>query len=97
VLARVASGASLAAISREAGLYKDWLHRHLGEVDPAVAAVVRQGTAGQDSPRWLQAVAALGFADVSSYLRDRHQTSARSAARSGCRTMPWPQRVRGTA
>jgi hypothetical protein len=72
VLARVASGASLAAISREAGLHKDWLHRHLAEVDPAVGAAVRQRPAGRDGPRWLQAVTALGFADVSSYLRDRH-------------------------
>jgi hypothetical protein len=72
VLARVAVGASLAVISREAGLHKDWLHRHLAEVDPAVAAAVRPGPAGRDGPRWLQAVAALGFADVPSYLRDRH-------------------------
>lgn len=72
VLARVASGASLAAISREAGLPKDWLHRHLAEVDPAVAAEVRLVSAGQDGPRWRQAVTALGFPDVSSYLRDRH-------------------------
>jgi hypothetical protein len=72
VLARVAAGASLAAISREAGLHKDWLHRHLAEVDPAVAASVRQRPAGRDGPRWLQAVTALGFADVPSYLRDRH-------------------------
>jgi hypothetical protein len=72
VLARVASGASLAAISREAGLHKDWLHRHLAEVDPAVAAAARPGPAGRDGPRWLQAIAALGFDDVPSYLRDRH-------------------------
>jgi hypothetical protein len=72
VLARVASGASLAAISREAGLHKDWLHRHLAELDPAAAAAVRQGPAGRDGPRWLQALTALGFADVPSYLRDRH-------------------------
>jgi len=72
VLARAASGASLAAISREAGLHKDWLHRHLAEVDPAVAAAVRPGPAGRDSPRWMQAETALGFADVPSYLRDRH-------------------------
>jgi hypothetical protein len=72
VLARVASGASLAAISREAGWHKDWLHRHLAEVDPAAAAAVRQRPGDRDGPRWLQAVTALGFADVSSYLRDRH-------------------------
>jgi hypothetical protein len=69
---RAASGVSLAAISREAGLNKDWLHRHLGEVDPAVAAAIRQAPAGRDGPRWVQAVTALGFADVPSYLRDRH-------------------------
>jgi DNA-binding phage protein len=72
VLARVASGASLAAISREAGLNKDWLHRHLSEVDPAAAAAVRHAPSDRDGHRWLQAVAALGFADVASYLRDRH-------------------------
>ena len=72
VLARVASGASLAAISGEAGLHKDWLHRHLAAVDPDVAAAVRQTPASRDSARWLQVVTALGFADVPSYLRDRH-------------------------
>jgi hypothetical protein len=72
VLARAAAGASLAAISREAGLHKDWLHRHLAEVDPVVAATVRHRAAGNDAPRWLEAVTALGFADVPSYLRDRH-------------------------
>ena len=34
VVARMASGASLAAISREAGLHKDWLSRHLAAVAP---------------------------------------------------------------
>src|SRR3984957_2284967 len=87
VLARVASGASLAAISREAGLHKDWLHRHLAEVDPAVAAAVRQRPADRDSPRWLQAVTVLGFADVPGYLRDRplvlHRTVSAIAAEIG--------------
>jgi ROS/MUCR transcriptional regulator protein len=72
VLDRVASGASLAAIDREAGLPKDWLHRHLAAVDPAAAAAVRPTPARRDGARWLQAVTALGFADVSGYLRDRH-------------------------
>jgi hypothetical protein len=72
VLDRVASGASLAAISREAGLHKDWLHRHLAELDPATATAVRRRPAGRDGPRWLQAVTGLGFPDVPSYLRARH-------------------------
>jgi hypothetical protein len=38
VQARMADGASLAEISREAGLHKDWLSRHLARVDPAAAA-----------------------------------------------------------
>ncbi len=72
VQARAASGASLASISREAGLNKDWLHRHLAEVDPVVAAAVRRAPSDRDGSRWIQAVTALGFADVASYLRDRH-------------------------
>jgi hypothetical protein len=71
VLARKAAGASLATISREAGLNKDWLQRHLAEVDAAAAAEVR-GSAVRDSDRWLRAVTGLGFADVAGYLRDRH-------------------------
>src|SRR3984957_11183667 len=80
VLARVASGTSLAAISREAGLHKDWLHRHLAEVDPAVAAAVRQRPAGRDGPRWLHAVCAPGYSLVPIDLRGlhvvRHQTAS---------------------
>ena len=72
VLARAASGFSLAAISREAGLHKDWLHRHLAEVAPVVALEMQQRQTGRDGTRWLQAVGAMGFADVSSYLCDRH-------------------------
>jgi hypothetical protein len=83
VLARTASGASLAAISREAGLHKDWLHRHLAEVDPAVAAAARPGPAGRDGPRWQQAVTALGFTDVPSYLRDRHLVRHRTVSAIG--------------
>jgi hypothetical protein len=73
VLARTASGYGLAAISREAGLPKDWLSRHLAEVDPVVAAAVRQGRVSRDGSRWIEAVTVLGFADVPGYLRDRHQ------------------------
>jgi len=72
VLSRAGAGASLAAISREAGLHKDWLARHLSRVDPAAAAAVRGcGTTPWDA-RWLPVVAALGFSDVAAYLRDRH-------------------------
>jgi AraC-like DNA-binding protein len=72
VLARTAAGASLAAISREAGLHKDWLSRHLGRLDPAVATAARRhGPDRHDAP-WLPALRRLGFADVPAYLRERH-------------------------
>jgi len=76
VRVRVAQGASLASISREAGLHKDWLSRHLGEVDPAAAAAVRPQRAGQADgrldARWQPALSRLGFPDVAAYLRERH-------------------------
>src|ERR1700761_6604327 len=99
VSARVAAGASLAAISREAGLNKDWLHRHLAEVDPVVAAAVRQAPPDPDGPRWLQTVTALGFADVAGYLRDRHRgrhVEPRGSSRAGP-AWPGPDCARGQA
>jgi len=72
VLARIEQGASLAAISREAGLNKDWLSRHLDCVDPAVAEAVRRRLPNRTDARWLPALTRLGFPDVPSYLRERH-------------------------
>ncbi len=70
--ARMAAGASLAAISRAAGLHKDWLSRHLGQLDPALARVARQRGPGRPDVVWPAAVRRLGFDDVASYLRERH-------------------------
>jgi hypothetical protein len=73
VRARIALGASLAAISREAGLHKDWLSRHLAALDPETAAAVRaRPVAAAADARWLAVIGPLGFADVAGYLRDRH-------------------------
>jgi protein-disulfide isomerase-like protein with CxxC motif len=72
VTARVAGGASLAAISREAGLHKDWLSRHLGDVDPAAAAAAQQLCPDRRDARWLPVLQRLGFPDVPSYLHERH-------------------------
>ena len=72
VLARTAGGASLAAISIEAGLHKDWLSRHLTEVDPAAAAAARRLNNARPDARWLPVLSQLGFTDVRGYLGDRH-------------------------
>lgn len=69
---RIAHGRSLAAISREAGLHKDWLSRHLSRVDADAAATVQGRVTGPRDGRWHSAVDTLGFADVTSYLSDRH-------------------------
>jgi len=72
VLARAADGASLAAISREAGLHKDWLSRHLADVDPVAAGAMPGQRPARPDARWRPALHRLGFPDVASYLRDRH-------------------------
>ena len=72
VLARVEEGASLAVISREAGLNKDWLSRHLGCVDPAAAQAARQQRPQRLDARWQPTLARLGFPGVASYLHERH-------------------------
>jgi AraC-like DNA-binding protein len=74
VLQRAAEGASMAAISREAGLHKDWLSRHLADLDPQAAAAVRPLQHGRRDAAWLPVLSRLGFCDVAGYLRDRHIT-----------------------
>ena len=80
VLTRVGQGASLAAISREAGLHKDWMSRHLADVDPEAAAAVRPRRPDRWDARWLPAVGRLGFTDVAGYLRDRHMLQHRTVS-----------------
>ncbi|MEV6233170.1 hypothetical protein AB0L88_35420 [Saccharopolyspora shandongensis] len=70
---RTATGMSLAGISREAGLHKDWLSRHLATVDPDAARAITAGMAQRrHDRRWLPVIRGLGFADVRGYLADRH-------------------------
>jgi hypothetical protein len=78
VLARTAEGASLGEISRAAGLHKDWLSRHLGDLDPAAADAVRRQRPAAPDARWMPAVRRLGFSDVRGYLRERHLEQHRS-------------------
>lgn len=73
----VGSGASLAAISRAAGLHKDWLCRHLSTVDPVVAAEV-SATPRREDARWVPVLARLGFREVAAYLTDRHVVRRRT-------------------
>ncbi len=80
VLARVAEGASLAAISREAGLHKDWLSRHLADIDPAAAADARLALARRWDAAWRPALNRLGFADVAGYLHARHVVQHRTVS-----------------
>lgn len=72
VLARAQQGLSLAAISREAGLHKDWLSRHLPRLDPAAAQAATRARAARPDTSWLPAVRQFGHDDVADYLRDRH-------------------------
>jgi len=72
VLARVADGASLATISREAGLHKDWLSRHLADIDPAAAQAAQRRRPDRWDARWWPALNRLGFADVAAFLHERH-------------------------
>jgi hypothetical protein len=66
------AGQSMAAISRACGLDKDWLQRHLPQLDPvAAAAASRRGDDRLDA-RWLAHLKRMGFSDVASYLRQRH-------------------------
>jgi AraC-like DNA-binding protein len=70
---RTRAGVSLAAISREAGLHKDWLSRHLRRIDPEAAASVTGAEAvARAQTRWLPVLAELGFDDLGAYLRCRH-------------------------
>ena len=72
VTARLEEGASLAAISREAGLHKDWLSRHLGHLDPVVADSARRPSPDRRDAAWWPALCELGFPDVPGYLQERH-------------------------
>lgn len=69
---RLAAGHSMAAISRDCGLSKDWMSRHLRRLDPSAAEFARASRPEQFDTRWLSAIESLGFSDVGSYLRRRH-------------------------
>lgn len=80
---RLARGASLAATSREAGLHKDWLSRHLVRVHPRAAEAAAHRTTDRADARWLPTVRAHGFTDVAGYLTDRHLRRHRTVSAIG--------------
>ena len=72
---RVAGGASLAAVSRDAGLHKDWMCRHLSTVDPDAARDIAPLVSGQQPIRHDAGMLGRlpdGFTDVAAFLRHRH-------------------------
>jgi AraC-like DNA-binding protein len=72
------AGYSLAAISRACGLDKDWMQRHLPQLDPTVAASAVRRSDDRRDARWLPPLKAMGFFDVASYLRQRHLVEHKS-------------------
>jgi hypothetical protein len=69
---KLAAGQSLAAISRDGGLSKDWMSRHLDRIDPEAAELAHVGRPEARDARWLPIARGLGFGDVAIYLRQRH-------------------------
>ncbi|MGI5244969.1 hypothetical protein [Dactylosporangium sp. CA-139066] len=70
VAARVRAGLSMAAISREAGLHKDWVARHTPVPDRPPPGEARLGPFARS----------LGHADTAAYLRAEHVERHRSVA-----------------
>jgi AraC-like DNA-binding protein len=66
------AGLSLAAISREAGLHKDWLSRHLDRVDPVTASSAAAPANDAADVALGTLIAAHDGHDVAAYLRERH-------------------------
>lgn len=72
VVDRLSAGMSMAAISREAGLHKDWLNRHLARVAPEAADLREEIRSNRRDLRWRPLLDRLGFGDLGTYLRTRH-------------------------
>ncbi len=78
---------SMAAISREAGLHKDWVCRRLPAIAPHVAGARRHVQPHPGDLRLRPAAHRLGYLDVGAYLRtehaERHRTVAALAVEAG--------------
>lgn len=80
VLDRVTIGYSLAEISREAGLHKDWMRRQLPKLDPVLAAWARCPQPARRVRRWSEALGRTGFEELGTYLRQRYLREHRSVS-----------------
>ncbi|GAA2593800.1 hypothetical protein GCM10010399_25480 [Dactylosporangium fulvum] len=85
--ARLAAGWSMAAVSREAGLHKDWVCRQLPALAPALAAGRTVVRPHPGDVRLSPIARSLGHADVAAYLHHahlrEHRTVAALAAQAG--------------
>lgn len=80
VVDRLGHGMSLAAISREAGLHKDWVSRQLPALAPDIARTRRSLRPHVGDARLRPVALSFGFADSAAYLRCRHVEEHRSVA-----------------
>lgn len=77
---RLGAGMSMAAISREAGLHKDWVARRLAVLAPHLSAGARPGRPLPGEARLGLVAHTAGFPDVRAYLWARHMQQHRSVA-----------------
>lgn len=76
---RLTAGDSMAAISRQAGLHKDWISRHLATVAPDVATA-RPARPHASDLRLGPVAARYEFTDIGAYLATRHLLQHRTVA-----------------
>lgn len=77
---RLGRGMSLAAISREAGLHKDWVSRQLPVVAPGIAQALGNLRPHHTDVRLRPVAHRLGYPDPGAYLRAGHVEQHRSVA-----------------
>ncbi|HKS99820.1 MAG TPA: hypothetical protein VJT31_09850 [Rugosimonospora sp.] len=80
LLDRLGRGLSMAAISREAGLHKDWVSRQAPTVAPQIAQARHQIQPHHTDVRLQPVARRFGFGHPAAYLRARHVEQHRSVA-----------------
>jgi lambda repressor-like predicted transcriptional regulator len=78
--ARVRAGLSMAAISREAGLHKDWVGRHAADLISPDRDLISADRPPPGEARLAPVARSLGYADTAAYLRAEHLERHRSVA-----------------